>query len=201
MLTATGVKMTISRNTALTLGHWNYFLAIEDDLEKLSRSIDFTGNEDTYSLEIARVFLGACSEIDVVLKLLCKKYNSGSTSQNINQYFTELNVIGSFIPFEATMPKHQLTIKPWISWTASNAPDWWREHNLVKHQRDVHFNKATLKNCIYAVGALYVAVLHLYQTEAENGDLLQIPKLFNVSDTNFNGMQMGRYGNSFKYKF
>jgi len=191
--------MVISRRP--TLVHWNYFLAIEDDLEKLSRYIDFTGNEDTYSLEIARVFLGACSEIDVVLKLLCKNQNQNSTARNILDYFNELNTIRSFIPFEVTMPKHQLTTQPWINWTATDSPDWWKEHNLVKHQRDVNFDKATLKNCINAVGALYVAVLHLYQTEAENGDLLQLPKLFNVSNANFGGTQMGRYGNSFKYIF
>lgn len=44
--------MTIHR--AATLGHWNYFLALEHDLDQLSRFVDFSGNDDSYSLEIER---------------------------------------------------------------------------------------------------------------------------------------------------
>ncbi|WP_274878917.1 hypothetical protein [Vibrio harveyi] len=184
-----------------TFVHWNYFLAIEEDLERISRYVDFSGNEDTYSLEIARVLLSACSEIDVVLKLLCKKLNANSSARNINEYQNELNGITTIVPFEVTMPRHQLSTKPWLNWSSGSAPGWWTAHNKVKHQRDTEFAEAKLKHCINAVGALYVAVLHLYQQEAENGDLLQLPKLFNVSNTNFGGTQMGRFGNSFKYKF
>lgn len=189
----------ISRNP--TFVHWNYFLAIEEDLDRISRFVDFSGNEDTYSLEIARVLLSACSEIDVFLKLLCKKLNASSSARNINEYKNELNSITTIAPFEVTMPRHQMSTKPWLSWSTANTPEWWSAHNEVKHQRDTEFAQAKLTHCINAVGALYVAALHLYQQEAESGELLQLPKLFNVSDANFNGTQMGRFGHSFKYKF
>jgi hypothetical protein len=49
--------------------HWNYFLAIESDLENLSRYIEFIDtNFKTYSIELAHLLLASSSEIDVVLK-------------------------------------------------------------------------------------------------------------------------------------
>ncbi|MGN8112688.1 hypothetical protein ACTJLB_32365 [Paraburkholderia sp. 22098] len=68
--------------------HWNYFLALEEDLDRLSRYVDLAeGNDATYSIEIARLFLGASSEVDVVLKQLCRKHNSESAATTINAYF------------------------------------------------------------------------------------------------------------------
>src|SRR5690606_18684392 len=51
------------------LHYWNYFLAIESDLEKLSRYIEFSeDNLNTYSIELAQILLTAASEVDVLLK-------------------------------------------------------------------------------------------------------------------------------------
>ena len=48
--------------------HWNYFLAIEKDLEHLSRYIEFSdANLGTYSIELTHLLLSASSEVDVVM--------------------------------------------------------------------------------------------------------------------------------------
>lgn len=191
--------MTIHR--AGTFAHWNYFLALEDDLDRLSRYVDFAGNDGTYSLEIARLFLGASAEVDVVLKQLCKRYSPISTASSIGAYHAEVTAnCPNFIDFEIRIPRYGLSHQPWVNWTEIHPPIWWSDHNKVKHQRDQHFERATLKNCLNAVGALFVAVLHLYEQEAANGELLQLPRLLNVGDQYFAGVQMGRYGNSFKYR-
>ncbi|ENI8058899.1 hypothetical protein ABZX01_004606 [Vibrio vulnificus] len=199
-LTVYGDIMVIKRKNALI--HWNYFLALEEDLERLARFVDFSGNDKTYSLEIARLLLGASSEVDVVLKEICQKINPQTTASKINEYEAEIsNALPNFTKFEVTIPKHELTFQPWVNWNSNTSPYWWRAHNKVKHNRNTHFDHATLKNCLNAVGALYVAVLHLYENEAKNGELMQLPRLFNVSDAHFGGASMGRYGNSFRYKF
>ena len=52
-----------------SLSYWNYFLALEADLERLSRFVEFTSvNFQTYSLEMARLLLTGASEVDVVAK-------------------------------------------------------------------------------------------------------------------------------------
>jgi hypothetical protein len=192
--------MTISRSK--TYIHWNYFLALEEDLDRLSRYVDLAdGNDSTYSIEIARLFLAASSEVDVVLKQLARKINSSSKADNINKYYTDISIhYTNFIKFEVLLPRYGLSLKPWINWSANTSPCWWQDHNKVKHERNKHFNKANLKNCLNSVAGLFVAVLHLYAEEGENGDLLQLPKLFNVGDSYFGGTSMGRYGHSFKYR-
>lgn len=185
-----------------SFSHWNYFLALEEDLDRLSRFVDFShGNDATFSLEIARLLLGASSEVDVVLKQLAKACNPASTASGINAYYPDvIPYCPNFIAFEVTLPRHGVSLTPWTSWTATKPPLWWTAHNKVKHHRDQHFDEATLKNCLNAVAGLFVCVIHLYEQAASNGELLQLPRLFNVTDQHFGGTKMGRYGNSFKYK-
>ncbi len=54
--------------------HWNYFIAMERNLEDISRYIEFhNDNFQTYSIELAHLFLAAASEVDVIAKLVCKQ--------------------------------------------------------------------------------------------------------------------------------
>src|SRR5437879_880483 len=54
--------------------HWNYFLALEKDLEVVSRYVEFgSQNFDTYSIEFAHLLFAAVSEVHVIAKLLCKR--------------------------------------------------------------------------------------------------------------------------------
>jgi hypothetical protein len=183
-----------------TLIHWNFFLSIEDDLDNLGRFVDFSANDEAFSIEIARLFLSASAEVDVVLKQLCKEVNPQSTASSINAYQSEIvDAIPNFKEFEVTAPRYGLTLKPWTDWSDNHPPFWWQDHNKVKHHRHEYFERGNLKNCLNSIAALYVSVLYLYQEQAAEGELLQLPKIFNVSDRYFGGTTMGRYGHSFKY--
>ena len=53
--------------------HWNYFIALEQDLEKVSRYIEFcTPNLKVHSIELAHLLFAAASEVDVLAKWVCK---------------------------------------------------------------------------------------------------------------------------------
>lgn len=184
-----------------TLIHWNYFLALEEDLDRLARYVDLSGqNDNTYSIEIARLFLSASAEVDVVLKQLAVKHNNASTASGINAYFPEITQnCPNFIGFTVLLPRYGLTVTPWSSWSANTPPFWWQDHNKVKHHRHNHFDKANLKNCLNSMAALFVSVIHLYSNEAAAGELLSVPRLFNVDNAHFGGTQMGRYGISLRY--
>ena len=70
-----------------SLIHWNYFLALEKDLEATSRYIEFIEtNFKTYSIELAHLLLASSSEIDVVIKGLCALIAPGEERNNINDY-------------------------------------------------------------------------------------------------------------------
>lgn len=52
--------------------HWNYFLALEQDMDVVARYIEFThANLNVYSIELAHLLFAASSEVDVIAKLLC----------------------------------------------------------------------------------------------------------------------------------
>ena len=62
-----------------SLLHWNYFLAIESDLGKVSRYIEFTQeNFGVYSIELAHLLLTSASEVDVVAKGICRFLEKGN---------------------------------------------------------------------------------------------------------------------------
>jgi len=53
--------------------HCNYFLALEQDLERTSRYIEFCdANLKVFSIELAHLLLAAASEVDVLAKCVCE---------------------------------------------------------------------------------------------------------------------------------
>lgn len=154
--------------------HWNYFLAIEKDLENISRYIEFADkNLGTYSIELAHILLSASSEVDVIMKQLCSLVAPHQRTNNIDEYRNVIQeCIPDFIDEEIIISRHGLSYKPWINWNHDQNPDWWKSHNKVKHQRNNHFDEANLKNTINAVGALLITVIYYYKyaftSESEN---------------------------------
>ena len=170
--------------------HWNYFLAIERDLEVLSRYVEFDSrNFKCFSLEIARILLAAGAEVDVVCKLMCRVSNAGSNAATINAYRAELNTaIPQIGTFEVLIPRFGLALQPWEQWSGdSGVPLWWTAYNQIKHQRDSQYHQANLKNALNAVGGLFVVVLYLYRSEAQAGELLPLPQLVSAGDRHIEG--------------
>lgn len=183
------------------LPHWNFFIALEEDLDRLSRYVEISEiNNAVYSIEIARLFLSACSEIDVVLKQLVQTNNSNSGANSINSYFPEIiEHHPDFLDFEILLPKYNQNLKPWKNWTAGVPPNWWTSHNKVKHHRHTHFQEATLENCLLALSALFICTLYLYKNETINAQLLPSTRLFIAGNEHRGEVAMHRYGMSFSY--
>ena len=150
--------------------HWNYFLAIERDLEKLSRYIEFSNpNLSTYSIELAHILLSASSEVDVVMKQICAILDPTQTAENINHYRAIIqNKYPAFINEEISIDRYGLNYKPWDNWNGNQNPNWWRSYNNVKHERNNHFHEANLQNTINAVGALLITAIHYYKLAFSN---------------------------------
>jgi hypothetical protein len=145
--------------------HWNYFLALERDLEHLSRYIEFSNaNLGTYSIELTHLLLSASSEVDVIMKQLCTLIDPAQVTNNINEYKTIIqNNLNQFITEEISIDRFGLSYQPWINWSENTNPDWWRSYNNVKHERNIHFSEANLQNTINAIGGLLIAVIYYYK--------------------------------------
>lgn len=157
--------------------HWNYFLALEHDLELAGRYVEFAeDNMGTYSIEFAHLLLAASSEVDAVAKLLCQRLDADAPRANIEHYRLVLSArLPELIGQHVYVPRYGLTLTPWDNWRNGENPNWWRSHNNVKHERDVYFSEATLKNSFNAVAALLTVVFHYYRHSQSDGVPL-IPK-------------------------
>lgn len=145
--------------------YWNYFLALEKNLENISRYIEFSNdNLKTYSIELAHILLSTASEVDVIMKLLCKLLDNSSTANNINEYRIIIKEkCPDFINEEITIGRFGMKFKPWLNWNGEENPDWWKGYNKVKHERNSYFNKANLQNTVNAIGALLITVYYYYK--------------------------------------
>ena len=156
--------------------HWNYFLALESDLENLSRYIEFIDtNFDTYSIELAHLLLASSSEIDVVIKELCALISPGEKKDNINDYKRIIkNIFAELINEQTYINRYGISVKPWDNWNGEENPYWWKSYNNVKHERNLYFNQANLGNTIRSVGALLITNYYYYKKLFENESGTQI---------------------------
>jgi hypothetical protein len=183
--------------------HWNYLLAIERDLDEISRFVEFDEkNFDCFSIEIARVLLASAAEVDVVCKQICKSINPESKADNIHKYRTEIIPAFPGVPqFQIILPRFGLTLTPWDEWNKPDGvPFWWTAYNKIKHHRDSEYHRAALKNALNSVAGLFVMVLYLYKDKARQGELLPSPQLLRVDDSHYGGFTVGGYEAAISYE-
>lgn len=148
--------------------HWNYFLAIEKDFEVLSRYIEFSeANNNTFSIELARLIMSASQEVDVILKGICNLL-VGKEPRNIDGYKEVVREhLPEIINEEVFISRYGMSSKSLINWNDDKNPDWWRANTDIKHHRSTNFEKANLKNAFNSIGALLIVNLYYYKLEIE----------------------------------
>lgn len=151
--------------------HWNYFLALERDFETVARYIEpCDANNDTFSLELARIIMAATQEVDVVMKLLCELMQPGFNKDKIKYYFPIIrDNLKAFREESVTLPRFGMTSSPWIDWSEENPPLWWRANNKIKHERSKEFHQATFKHAFNAMGGLLLTVAYYYNLQMGSG--------------------------------
>jgi hypothetical protein len=159
--------------------HWNYLLALEDDLNKVSRFIEFhKDNFECYSVELSHLLLSAASEVDVVAKGLISKNNFAFVKSDISKYRSSIKQLYPLLcEVKVIIPRFNLCFIPWHSWITDQTPDWWHAYNDVKHERNNNYHQANLENTLNAFAGLLILTLYYYKVEAEKG-ILTPPKLF-----------------------
>jgi hypothetical protein len=143
--------------------HWNYFLAIEQDMNRLSRFIEFDErNYCAFSIEMARIIMIASAEVDVVMKGYCKELSPSKHPDTIDKY--KKIITGEFPDFFISwikLPQYGFgSLLPWKDWAHKNSPDWWLSNNNIKHSRHEYFYQANLQNALYSVSGLFALLNH-----------------------------------------
>lgn len=168
--------------------YWQYFLSLETDLITTSRYIEFSGvndntvenNDKTFSTELLRIFLTACAECENILKIILAKENvSENTINSANLVKIQEIIMG--IPTYSelrsqiiTCEAYNLKFTPWEAWnTSQNSPQWWKDHNTVKHGRangtNSNYHLANVFNTLSSVAAL-MCLLFEYYKERRDGN-------------------------------
>ena len=151
----------------MTNEHWRYFLALEQDVERTTRFVEpHESNYRTFSIEFARLILSACSEVEVVAKVLCQSLGPAAPAENMDHYRTTLRkAFPNIHEVIVQVPRFGLAMKPWQEWETNANPGWWKHHQLVKHQRHLHFAHADLEHCIVSAAGLFSLALYLCRNE------------------------------------
>jgi len=141
--------------------HWNYFLAIEDDVCRLSRYIDLNkDNYSAFSIEMTRILMMSTQEVDVIFKQICN-----NDSNNEECYRSRIPTLFPRLPSHRIFfNKFGISCTPFHSWCNSprSTPVWWTANNKIKHSRNLHFQKGSLENALNAFSALFIACIYHY---------------------------------------
>ena len=145
-------------------GLWYYFLCIEGDLNVTSRYIEPNGQEKVYSFEFYKIIVLSCTEIENSFKQICKNIDPEGSCNNIAEYKgTILKKHPKIVDTRVIVPRwNAKNIYPFKEWQDGGL-SWWDAYTALKHHRGSSFNKATYKNAVYALAALYVLILYLYK--------------------------------------
>jgi len=145
--------------------HWNYFLAIEQDLIEVARYIEFAeDNFDAYSIELAHLLMASASEVDVIAKLLSKQLSSSSRPSNITDYKNIITRhISDICKFKIYIPRFGIELVPWSDWKIDKNPSWWKAYTDVKHHRNDKYKQANLKHTLNATAALLTVLFYYYR--------------------------------------
>ena len=176
--------------------HWNYFLVLESDLQHLARYIEYSSKNDrVFSQEISHIFLATSSEVDVVLKALCKQIDTSFKGENITSYRKFLNPrFPKISRLSVNLPRYGRNLIPWDNWRGNKKPIWWDDYNKVKHNRDEKYELANLKNAIASLAGLFIANLYFCKEKAENGELEPAPQVFKIQEDSSHLLEVSERG-------
>lgn len=174
--------------TKESVGHyWNYAELLNEQLGTTANYVETDkDNYGTYSTTYTNILLSACSEIEVVTKLICQIIDPDTdylSPEVPNKSGTKMvkNMIGmeklSGVLLKRfphihqakaeIINKHEM-IYPFECWKEENCElPWWRAYNMVKHYRHQFFNNATLENTLNSVAALIILNSYLYELVKE----------------------------------
>ena len=169
--------------------HWDYFIALDEDLWTLRRYIAFeAANLGTYSIECHRIIQMAALETEAVLYQICKLRNGtcesgtgrtrpfGELLEHLRDFLEEHGLELGRIRVQYV---GSLVVQPFPPGSPGNALPWWDAYTALKHRRHEALQKATLQHALQASGALVTAITALaFLRRQGNGpvDLHPIPR-------------------------
>lgn len=155
--------------------YWSYYLSIEKMLKDTSRFVASSyENKNTYSDEFAKIILLSCSEIDSILKIICKLKGVEKKDNEYNmkiyvQVLSEIEDIKeiAYSPYPSTyIDERSLIVFPFKEIDKNKkygGLSWWNTYQALKHNRLESAEKGNLYNAVSAVAAHYILMRTLIE--------------------------------------
>ncbi len=150
--------------------YFNYYLELERDFFATEPYVTIDeDNYNTFSIQYNRIYQSICSEIDCLLKELCRQLEQGCEARTLGAYYPIIQSHFKYFCVEkVSFYKSRIELQPWKEWVKGKAPSWWTMYNNVKHHRmemeeknkKSYYKYANLENVLNALAALYVVELY-----------------------------------------
>lgn len=143
----------------------NAYWLLEKDLVKIFRYIE-PGNVNlsVYSHELYQLFLRACTEFESHAKSILKRngYTASKPKDwNIKDYhkLDQAYKLSDFYVLLRARREGPLPLQPFGAWKEDHTLPWYKDYNLVKHNRQENFEKANFANTLQAIAGVF-AILY-----------------------------------------
>ena len=164
----------------------NYYFYLESSFIETIRIIPFENRSKTFSPRLYEILQGTCSQIESILKSLCKELGLTPEKGDASGCYKTLNSNGAIscqdVIFK-TRPDWQ-PIRPFVCRFACNyrsesnlhqhsgtsettMPTWWSQYNRTKHDLPKGYVAGSIENTYLALAGLYV--LHFMTSQLERG--------------------------------
>ena len=160
--------------------YWSYYLSIEKMMKNTSQYVcPSKFNKNTYSDEFMKIILLSCSEIDSILKLICKENNVvlNDREYNMSVYAKVLENQDNikkqaFSPKCATSSMNDFFICLPFETLDGNKKcaglKWWEDYQKLKHNRLENAGAGNLENAVCAITAHYILLRIMMDMLPEN---------------------------------
>ena len=160
--------------------YWRYYLSIEKMMVNTSQYVcPSEHNKNTYSDEFMKIILLSCSEIDSILKVMCKENNILLEDRKYNMsVYAKILLKQKNIKDMAYSPECATSsINDGIICFPFKELDenkiyagltWWEDYQKLKHNRLDNAEIGNLENAIYAITAHYILLRILMDMLSED---------------------------------
>lgn len=175
--------------------YWKQYLSLERDLLESSEYVTIDSkNYGCFSNNYTKIFLMACSELDSISDVFADMIkNDLKLDIKIQRVFpAKIDLINNPYPKFKDMAiitnediVEKLRYTPFRKFEENETDDWWKDYNLVKHNRTelneggkYNYEKANLKNTMTALAALFLLCYLLSSYINDEAKLVPESQLF-----------------------
>ena len=133
--------------TQFIKSYWNYYLELEEQLIQTKRFVDFDiSNYKTFSIEYLKLLQAACSEIDVVAKIIAEKFEpsfSKLDNKNIQKWGFVIQKYFKEIQHIKVCFLNDFCITPWQNWEYEQYKD---KKNSIRLEMSINVQSKFTQN-------------------------------------------------------